>query len=114
VRVVAPLLAVHRITALLAWFAAPVVVVSVTSALALRVVVPATAESISDVIASLTVVPHVPDKSPVVGSAKPSRGEKLVTAIIYPYAVYEPADLKIITVFDPLVTTVGDPVVVPE
>jgi hypothetical protein len=34
--------------------------------------------------------------------------------MIIPYAVYEPADLKIITVFDPLVTTVGDPVVVPE
>jgi hypothetical protein len=49
-----------------------------------KVVVPATEESINDVIESLTVVPHVPDKSPVVGSAKPSKGEKLVTAIIYP------------------------------
>jgi hypothetical protein len=67
--------------ALRAWFAEPLVVVSVTSAFALNVVVPATAESNSDVIASLTVVPQVPDKSPVVGSAKPSKGEKLVTAI---------------------------------
>jgi hypothetical protein len=30
----------------------------------------------------LTVVPHVPDKSPVVGNARPSRGEKFVTAIL--------------------------------
>jgi len=58
------------------------VVLNVTSALAERVVVPATAESINDVIASLTVVPNVPDKSPVVGYAKPRRGEILVTAII--------------------------------
>jgi hypothetical protein len=34
--------------------------------------------------------------------------------MIYPYAVYEPADLNIITVFEPLVTTVGEPVVVLE
>jgi hypothetical protein len=94
-RVVAPLLAVHKITAFLAWFAAPVVVVSVTSALALKVVVPATEESINDVIESLTVVPHVPDKSPVVGSAKPSKGEKLVTAIIYPQIVIEPEPVQL-------------------
>ena len=84
-RPLAPLLAVHRMTALRAWLAAPFVVESVTSAFALRVVVPATAESIRLVMESLTVTPHVPDKSPVVGKAKPRRGEKLVTAMIILY-----------------------------
>ena len=80
-RVVAPLLAVHRRTALRAWLAAPLVVVKVTSASAESVVVPAIAESNSWVMESLTVVPHVPSRSPVVGSANPKRGEKFVTAI---------------------------------
>ena len=84
-RVVAPLLAVHKMTALRAWLAAPLVVDSVTSVSALSVVVPATAESNKPVIASLTVVPQVPDKSPVVGNANPRSGEKLVTAMSVPY-----------------------------
>ena len=83
-RVLAPLLAVHKMTALRAWLAAPLVVESVTSVSALRAVVPATAESIRLVIASLTVVPQVPDKSPVVGNARPNKGEKFVTAIFAP------------------------------
>ena len=87
-RVVAPLLAVHKIIALRAWLAAPLVVERVTSAFALRVVVPAIAESIKSVIELLTVVPHVPDKSPVVGKAKPKRGEKLVTAMLCPYSPF--------------------------
>ena len=80
-RVVAPLLAVHKITAFRAWLAAPLVVLRVTSVSAESVVVPATAESSNCVIESLTVVPQVPDRSPVVGSARPRRGEKFVTAI---------------------------------
>ena len=80
-RVVAPLLAVHKMTAFRAWLAAPLVVLRVTSALTESVVVPATAESNKPVIESLTTVPHVPARSPVVGNAKPSKGEKLVTAI---------------------------------
>ena len=87
-RVVTPLLAVHNMMALRAWLAAPLVVERVTSAFALRVVVPAIAESIKSVIELLTVVPHVPDKSPVVGSAKPRRGEKLVTAMLVPYSPF--------------------------
>jgi hypothetical protein len=83
-RVVAPLLAVHKMTALRAWLAAPLVVLRVTSASAESVVVPATAESSNWVMESLTVVPHVPDRSPVVGSASPSKGEKFVTAISCP------------------------------
>jgi hypothetical protein len=72
---------VQSSTALRAWLAAPFVVDSVTSTSVLSVVVPATAESSSPVIESLTVVPQVPDRSPVVGSARPRRGEKFVTAI---------------------------------
>lgn len=53
-----------------------------TSKSVLNVVVPATAESSSEVIAEFTVVPHVPARSPVVGSARPRRGEKFVTAMI--------------------------------
>ncbi len=87
-RVVAPLLAVHKMIALRAWLAAPLVVERVTSASAESVVVPATAESRRPVIESLTTVPHVPDKSPVVGSAKPRRGEKFVTAMLVPYSPF--------------------------
>jgi hypothetical protein len=76
--------AVHRIIASRAWFAEPFVVVSVTSVSVESVVVPAIAESIRSVIDVLTTVPHVPDKSPVVGSYRPSRGEKLVTAMLFP------------------------------
>jgi hypothetical protein len=78
------LLAVHKRTALRAWLAAPLVVLRVTSASTESVVVPATAESSNCVMASLTVVPHVPSRSPVVGSANPNKGEKLVTAILVP------------------------------
>lgn len=49
-RVVAPLLAVHRMTAFRAWLAAPLVVLRVTSVSADSVVVPATAESSNCVI----------------------------------------------------------------
>ena len=82
-RVTVPV-AVHKRMASRAWLAAPVVVVYVTSASTESVVVPAIAESIRSVIEVLTTVPHVPDKSPVVGSARPSRGEKFVTAIVVP------------------------------
>ena len=75
--------AVHRIIACLAWFAANVVVVNVTSASDERVVVPATAESSSAVIDTLTVSPHVPDSSPVTGSAKP-RSDVAAVAIKFP------------------------------
>ena len=81
-RVVPPLLAVHKMTAFRAWLDAPLVVLRVTSASAESVVVPATAESSNWVIESLTVVPQVPFRSPVVGSANPRSGEKLVTAMI--------------------------------
>jgi hypothetical protein len=75
-------LAVHRRMASLEVFAAPVVVVRVTSASEVMVVVPATAESKRLVIASFTVVPHVPDSSPVTGSASPSND---VYAVVISY-----------------------------
>jgi hypothetical protein len=75
-------LAVHNRTACLEVFAAPVVVVRVTSASEVMVVVPATAESKRLVIASFTVVPHVPDSSPVTGSASPSN-DVYAVAIFY-------------------------------
>jgi hypothetical protein len=65
--------AVQRMTACREVLLAPVVVVSVTSASELRVVVPATAESTKEVMPLLTVSPHVPDNSPVTGSARPNR-----------------------------------------
>jgi hypothetical protein len=34
-------------------------------------------------------------------------------AIMFPYAVYEPDDVNLITVFAPLVVIVGEPVVTP-
>jgi hypothetical protein len=33
---------------------------------------------------------------------------------IFPYAVYEPEDVYLRIVVEPLVVTVGDPVVIPE
>jgi hypothetical protein len=51
---------------------APVVVVRVTSASEVIVVVPAIAESSSDVMLLFTTSPHVPDSSPVTGSARPN------------------------------------------
>lgn len=82
IAVLAPL---HNRMACRAWLVAPVVVVSVTSASVLNVVVPATALSSNDVIALLTVSPHVPESSPVTGSANPSN-EVYAVAISFPYA----------------------------
>ena len=63
-RVVAPLLAVHKMMACRDWLAAKSVSDSTTSSSKLSVVVPATAESIRSVICSLRFVPHVPSHSP--------------------------------------------------
>ena len=51
------------------------------------------------------MVPQVPDRSPVVGRAKPRSGEKLVTAILGPYAnlVW---DARTVNVADPVFITV--------
>ena len=63
-------------------------VVSVQSAeVTEAVAVPATALSTNAVIPVLTVSPQVPVKSPVVGSANPSKDEKLVTALNMSYCV---------------------------
>jgi len=82
-------LAVHRRMASLDVFAAPVVVVRVTSASTLIVVVPAIAESKRFVMELLTTSPHVPDSSPVTGSASPSREVyAVVTFCSYIFSFY--------------------------
>ena len=63
-------------------------VVSVTSASVLKVVVPAMAESSSEVILLFTVSPHVPDNSPVTGSAKPKSDVYAVVMIKLLFAFY--------------------------
>ena len=65
--------AVHRMMASRDSLAEPAVVLSVMSASVLIVVVPEMAESSNDVMELLTVSPHVPDSSPVTGSARPSK-----------------------------------------
>ena len=70
----------HKRMACLAWLAAPVVVVKVVSAVS--VCVPAIAESSSEVMLLFTVSPHVPESSPVTGSANP-KSDVYAVVIVY-------------------------------
>jgi len=82
-------LAVHNRIASLDVLAAPVVVDKVTSASEVIVVVPAIAESKRFVMELLTTSPHVPDSSPVTGSASPnSEVYAVVTFCSYIFSFY--------------------------